>query len=107
MQNLDPETLRALLGWVAAFLFGSAGLNVLQLITLRSYKRQKSAEAYQKEIDALRTIIATNQAEIGRLSQRIEMADKRDFEASKKYNELYEKWDKLRDEFENYKLNHK
>ena len=107
MQNLDPETLRALLGLVSAFLFGSSGVNILQAITLRSYKRQKSAEAYQTEIDALRKIIETNQAEIGRLSQRVEMADKRDFEASKRYNELYEKWDKLRDEFENYKLNHK
>lgn len=107
MQNLDPEILRWLLGAVSAFLFGSAGLNAFQFITLRSYKRQKSAEAYQAEINSLRSIIDTLQSEVGRLTQRVEMADKRDFEASKKYNELYEKWDKLRDEFEIYKLNHK
>jgi predicted RNase H-like nuclease (RuvC/YqgF family) len=101
------ELLKWLLGIATTFLFGSSGLNVWQMITLRTYKRQKSAEAYQTEIEALRKIIETNQSEIGRLAQRIEMADKRDFENTRKYNELYDKYDKLRDEFETYKLSYK
>lgn len=104
---MDNEFILWALGIVSTLLVGSSGLNAFQWITLNSYKRMKSAEAYQAEINSLRSIIETNQAEIGRLTQRIELADRRDFENSKKYDELYEKWDKLRDEFEEYKLTHK
>ena len=83
------------------------GLNIMQLLTFNSYKRKTSAEAYQAEINSLRSIIESNQAEIGRLSQRVEYQDRRDFENSRKYDELYQKYDALRDEFETYKINHK
>ena len=84
------------------------GLNIMQLLTFRSYKRQRNAEADKAEIDSLSAIIQQNQAEIGRLSKRIELADQRAMEQENKYNALYEKYDKLRDEFEEYKLkNHK
>lgn len=83
------------------------GANIFQWITLRSYKRLKNAEAYQAEIESLSAIIRQNQAEIGRLSQRIEDYDRRELENSNRYNTLWEKYDKLRDEFEEYKLKHK
>ncbi len=90
---------------VISTLFG--GLNIFQWLTLRSYKRLKNAEAYQAEINSLRTIIETNQSEIKRLSERIEEYDRRDMENTRRYDELYSKYDALRDEFETYKLNHK
>ena len=86
-------------------LFG--GLNIFQWITLNSYKRLKSAEAYQSEIEALRAIIEENRAEIGRLSQRLEACDRREIENNNRYDVLYQKYDALRDEFEEYKLKHK
>ena len=92
------------LGVVATVL---GGANIFQWITLRSYKRLKNAEAYQAEIESLSAIIRQNQAEIGRLSQRIEDYDRRELENSNRYNTLWEKYDKLRDEFEEYKLKHK
>lgn len=104
---MEHEILLWALGILGTLLVGSSGLNAFQWITLNSYKRMKSAEAYQAEINSLRAIIETNQAEIGRLSQRIELADRRDLENSQKYNDLYNRWDKLRDEFETYKLTHK
>lgn len=83
------------------------GLNVMQLLTFRAYKRQRNAEADSAEIESLSKIITQNQAEIGRLNERLTLADKRAFEQENRYNALYEKYDKMRDEFENYKLNHK
>lgn len=90
---------------ILSTLFG--GLNIFQWITLNSYKRLKSAEAYQSEINSLRTIIETNQAEIGRLSKRLEAYDRREIENNSRYDELYRKYDQLRDEFEEYKSKHK
>lgn len=86
-------------------LFG--GLNILQLLTFRSYKRQRNAEADQAEINSLSNIIKQNQAEIGRLQQRLNDADQRATLLEKRYDVIYERWDKLRDEFETYKLTHK
>ena len=83
------------------------GLNIFQLLTFKSYKRQKNAEADSAEIKSLSEIIKQNQAEIGRLSQRLTDADRRATELENKYNTLFDKYDKIRDEFENYKLNHK
>lgn len=83
------------------------GLNIMQLLTFRAYKRQRNAEADSAEIESLSKIITQNQAEIGRLNERLTLADKRAFEQENRYNTLYEKYDKIRDEFENYKLNHK
>lgn len=87
---------------ILTILFG--GLNLFQLLTFRAYKRQKNAEADSAEIESLSKIIKQNQDEIGRLNQRLLMADKRAMEQEEKYNELYNKYDKLRDEFEEYKL---
>ena len=87
---------------ILTLLFG--GLNLFQLLTFRAYKRQKNAEADSAEIESLSKIIKQNQDEIGRLNQRLLMADKRAMEQDEKYNELYVKYDKLRDEFEEYKL---
>ena len=83
------------------------GLNLYQLLTFRAYKRQRNAEADQAEIKSLSDIIKQNQAEIGRLNERLTLADTRAFEQEKRYNTLYEKYDSIRDEFEMYKLNHK
>ena len=90
---------------ILSTLFG--GLNIFQWITLNSYKRLKSAEAYQSEIDSLRSIIEENRAEIGRLAQRLEACDRREIENNNRYDLLYQKYDSLRDEFEEYKLKHK
>lgn len=83
------------------------GTNIFQMLTFRAYKRQRNAEADRAEIDSLSEIIKQNQAEIGRLSQRLLLADQRAMEQESKYNTLYEKYDKMRDEFEEYKLKHK
>lgn len=90
---------------ILALLFG--GLNIFQLLTFRAYKRQRNAEADTAEIESLSKIIVQNQAEIGRLSQRLNEADKRALEQDRRYEELSNKYDKLREEFFNYKLNHK
>lgn len=90
---------------ILTLLFG--GLNLFQLLTFRAYKRQKNAEADKAEIESLSAIIKQNQEEIGRLSQRLTLADQRAMEQENKYNELYDKFDKMRDEFETYKLIHK
>lgn len=82
------------------------GLNIFQLLTFRAYKRQRNAEADQAEIASLSAIISQNQAEIGRLSERLTVADRRAMEQENRYSLLYDKWDKLRDEFETYKLTH-
>ena len=90
-------------------LFG--GLNIFQWLTLRSYKRIKAAEADKSEIDNLKTTIETIQtsmnAEIDRLQNRVQEAEKRANENAERYFTLYEKYDKLRDEFETYKSTHK
>lgn len=87
---------------ILTLLFG--GLNILQLLTFRAYKRTKDAEADKSEIDALRAIIDANTAEIGRLNQRIEAADRRAIEADNRYNKLYEEYYMLKSEFEQYKI---
>ena len=92
------------LGVVATIL---GGLNIMQLLTFRAYKRQRNAEADKAEIESLSEIIRQNQAEIGRLSERLTLADQRAMEQENKYNALYDKFYKMRDEFEVYKLNHK
>ena len=83
------------------------GTNIFQMLTFRAYKRQRNAEADRAEIDSLSEIIKQNQAEIGRLSQRLLLADQRAMEQESKYNTLYEKYDRMRDEFEESKLKHK
>lgn len=83
------------------------GTNIFQMLTFRAYKRQRNAEADSAEIKSLSEIIKQNQAEIGRLSQRLILADQRAMEQESKYNTLYEKYDRMRDEFEEYKLKHK
>lgn len=83
---------------VLSTLFG--GLNIFQWLTLRSYKRVKEAEADKSEIDALRSIIEGMQAEIGRLQNRLDEAEKRAYENSNRYYSLQQ-------EFEQYKLTHK
>jgi hypothetical protein len=98
------ELLTWVLGIIATLL---GGVNILQWITLRSYKRLKSAEADKSEIEALRSIIDTMQAEIGRLNQRVEDADRRAMENSNKYLKLYEDYSVLKGEFEQYKVSHK
>ena len=90
---------------IATLLLG--GTNIFQMLTFRAYKRQRNAEADRAEIDSLSEIIKQNQAEIGRLSQRLIDADRRTTEIENKYNALYDKYDRIRDEFETYKLNHK
>ena len=87
--------------FVLAFLtllFG--GLNIFQLLTFKAYKRQRNAEADKSEIDALRLIIEGMQAEIGRLHNRLDEAEKRAYENSNRYYSLQQ-------EFENYKSTHK
>lgn len=101
---MSEQVLTWILG-ILSTLFG--GLNIFQWITLNSYKRLKSAEAYQSEIESLRAIIKENSAEIGRLSQRLEACDRREVENNNRYDILYQKYDALRDEFEEYKLKHK
>ena len=100
------------LGTVLSWLFGIistllGGLNIFQWITLKSYKRVKEAEAASAEITSLSKIIEQNQAEIGRLSQRLIDSERRATELENKYNTLFDKYDKMRDEFESYKLTHK
>ena len=90
---------------IATLLLG--GTNIFQMLTFRAYKRQRNAEADRAEINSLSEIIKQNQAEIGRLSQRLLLADQRAMEQESKYNTLYEKYDRMRDEFEEYKLKHK
>ena len=90
---------------VFATLFG--GLNIFQWITLKSYKRIKAAEADRTEIDNLRKIIESNQAEIGRLAQRVQAADARAIAQDNRYSELERKYDALKTEFETYKIAHK
>ena len=92
---------------LALFTLLLGGLNIFQLLTFKAYKRQRNAEADKAEIESLSEIIKQNQSEIGRLSERLTVADQRAMEMENKYNVLYDKWDKLRDEFETYKLNHK
>ena len=102
---MDSATiLNWVLGIVTTLL---GGLNIFQLLTFNAYKRQRNAEADQEEIKSLSEIIRQNQAEIGRLSERLTIADQRAMEQENKYNVLYDKYDKLRDEFESYKSIHK
>ena len=109
---MNGDLLHMIIEWVfgiATALLG--GLNIFQWITLRSYKRVKAAEAERAEIENLKTIIETIQsstaAEIGRLQQRVEDAERRAMENANKYDALYSKYDALRDEFERYKSEHK
>lgn len=76
------------------------GLNIFQLLTFRAYKRQRNSEADKSEIDNLRSIIDGMQDEIARLRERVEQAESR-------ANENADRYYSLREEFENYKLNHK
>lgn len=95
----------AIISTIFATLFG--GLNIFQWLTFRSYKRIKAAEADKSDIENLRLIIQENQAEIGRLAQRIAAADQRAIAQDNRYSELERKYDALKTEFENYKQNHK
>ena len=104
MDTLTSQIILWALGIIATL---SGGLNVMQLITFRAYKRKNNAEADNVEIDALRKIINQNTAELGRLQQRVEDADRRAVEQEGKYNSLYEKYISLREEFNDYKLTHK
>lgn len=104
MTDIGYQILLWVLGALTT-LFG--GLNIFQWLTLRSYKRVKAAEAATAEINSLSAIIKQNQEEIGRLSQRLIDSDRRATELENKYNALFDKYDKMRDAFEQYKLNHK
>lgn len=102
---MNAQAITSLVLGIATLLLG--GLNIFQLLTFKAYKRQRNAEADKAEIESLSEIIRQNQAEIGRLSERLTLADQRAMEQENKYNALYDKFDKMRDEFETYKLNHK
>lgn len=102
---MDWGTVLSWLLGILSTLLG--GLNIFQWITLKSYKRVKAAEAASAEITSLSKIIEQNQAEIGRLSQRLNEADKRALEQDRRYEELSNKYDALREEFFNYKQQHK
>lgn len=65
------------------------GGNIFQWFLLRETKRKSSAEAYQTEINSLRTIIAGNVEEIQRLNTS--------------YGELQEKYFKLAEELQTIK----
>ena len=97
--------LWGIISTVFATLFG--GLNIFQWITLRSYKRMKTAEADKSDIENLRAIINENQAEIGRLVQRLNTADQRAIAQDNRYYELEQKYHTLKTEFEEYKQTHK
>ena len=101
---MKEQIVELILGILTA-LFG--GLNIFQWVTLRSYKRQRAAEADKSEIDALRSIIDTLQDEVARLSKRVEEADERATENSNKYLKLYDDYYALKNEFEQYKIVHK
>lgn len=101
---MDATIVNWVLGIVTTLL---GGLNIFQLLTFKAYKRERNAQADQEEIKSLSEIIRQNQAEIGRLSQRLIDADRRATELENKYNTLYDKYDKIRDELETYKLTHK
>lgn len=94
---------------IVATLFG--GLNIFQWITLRSYKRLRSAEADAKEIEnlksAMETIQASMNAQILLLERRVKDAEQRAQDNADKYTALSKKYDTLEKEFENYKQNHK
>ena len=92
------ETVLTWVFGILTTLFG--GLNIFQWITLRSYKRVKAAEADRMDIENLQKIIDGMQAEIGRLQQRLDEAEKRAYENSNRYYALQQ-------EFENYKQTHK
>lgn len=83
------------------------GTNIFQMLTFRAYKRQRNAEADSAEIESLSKIITNNQAEIGRLTQRLDEADRRALEQERKYDALMDKYDDLRNQFYDYKLTHK
>lgn len=102
---MDVQAIINLVLGVVTLLLG--GLNIFQLLTFKAYKRQRNAEADQAEINSLSNIIKQNHAEIGRLQQRLNDADQRATLLEKRYDVIYERWDKLRDEFETYKLTHK
>ena len=102
---MDAQAIVSFVLGIATLLLG--GLNIFQLLTFKAYKRQRNAEADQAEINSLSEIIKRNQEEIGRLSQRLIDSDRRATELENKYNTLYDKYDKMRDEFEIYKLSHK
>lgn len=92
------ETVLTWVFGILTTLFG--GLNIFQWITLKSYKRVKAAEADRMDIENLQKIINGMQAEIGRLQQRLDEAEKRAYENSNRYYALQQ-------EFENYKQMHK
>ena len=111
--------VETVLTWVFGILTTlSGGLNVFQLITLRSYKRVKAAEADKADIDNLRVIIETmrqtHESEMARLEKRVQDAENRAITNANKYDDLRDKYDELRDkyvaienEFESYKQIHK
>ena len=79
--------LEILLTIITAVLGGG---NILQLFMIRSLRRKSSAEAYQTEINSLRTIIAGNVEEIQRLSSN--------------YGELQDKYFKIAEELQELKM---
>ena len=91
------QVLTWILG-ILTTLFG--GLNIFQWITLRSYKRVKSAEADKLEIENLRLVIDAMQKEIARLQERVEKAEQR-------AQDNYDNYTELQQEFELYKSKHK
>jgi len=64
----------------------SGGGNIFQFIQVRELRRKSSAEAYQAEINSLRTIIDGNVQEIQRLNTN--------------YGELQDKYFKLAEELQ-------
>lgn len=100
----EEAILELVLGIIAA-LFG--GLNIFQWLTFKAYKRKANSEADHTEIDALRDIIKGMQEEINRLQQRVEDADARSIRIGDKYNGLITDYYKLKNEFEQYKIEHK
>lgn len=77
-----------ILAAIAALLGGG---NIFQFFQVREAKRKSSAEAYQTEINSLRSIIDGNVKEIDRLN--------------KNYGELQEKYFALAEELQDLKRN--
>lgn len=73
------------------------GTNIVTLAQLTSLKRKGSAEADQAQITSLTMIIEANQKEIARQNDRIIALESDKQEWQTKYNDLYEKYNELRE----------
>lgn len=79
---------------IVATLLG--GTNIFQAFFLKAERRKHAAEATQTEIAAMRQVIEELRAEVA--ADREQIADYR-----KRYDALEDKYNKLRDDFMEYK----